>query len=71
MRIDFKALVEKRHEYAQAWKVKTGGKVLGWYEPYFPEEVAYAAGVLPVRILARHEPDDVADKWIYGTMSGR
>jgi benzoyl-CoA reductase subunit C len=65
--MDFKALVENRHEYAKAWKARTGGKVLGWYEPYFPEEVAYAAGVLPVRILARHEPDDISDKWIYAS----
>ena len=65
MIMDFKALVEKRHEYAKAWKAKTGGKVIGWYEPYFPEEVAYAAGVLPVRIMAKKEPNDVSDKWIY------
>ena len=65
--MDFKALVESRHDYARAWKEKTGGKVLGWYEPYFPEEIAYAAGVLPVRILAKHEPDDVSDKWIYAS----
>ena len=65
--MDFKGMVEGRHEYARAWKRKTGGKVLGWYEPYFPEEVAYAAGVLPVRVLAAHEPDDVSDKWIYAS----
>jgi Benzoyl-CoA reductase/2-hydroxyglutaryl-CoA dehydratase subunit, BcrC/BadD/HgdB len=65
--VDFKALVENRHEYAAAWKAKTGGKVLGWYEPYFPEEIAYAAGILPVRIFARHEPDDTSDKWIYAS----
>ena len=64
--MDFKALVANRHEYAKAWKAKTGGKVVGWYEPYFPEEVAIAAGVLPVRILARHVPDDISTKWIYG-----
>jgi len=65
--MDFKALVENRHEYARAWKARTGGKVLGWYEPYFPEEIAYAAGVLPVRILARHEEDDISDKWMYAS----
>ena len=65
--MDFKALVERRHEYAAEWKKRTGGKVLGWYEPYFPEELAYAAGVLPVRILAKHEPNDTADKWIYAS----
>ena len=65
--MDFKALVENRHEYAMDWKRRTGGKVLGWYEPYFPEEVAYAAGVLPVRILARNEPNSISDKWIYAS----
>lgn len=61
----FKQLVENRHAYAQSWKARTGGKVLGWYEPYFPEELAYAAGILPVRLLARHEPDDRSEKWMY------
>ena len=65
--MDFKKLVDNRHEYARAWKTRTGGKVLGWYEPYFPEELAYAAGLLPVRILARHIPDDISEKWIYAS----
>jgi benzoyl-CoA reductase subunit C len=64
--MDFKALVANRHQYAEDWKKRTGGKVVGWFEPYFPEEIAYAAGLLPVRILAPHEADDVSDKWIYG-----
>lgn len=63
--VDFKQLVNDRHEYAKAWKEKTGGKVLGFFEPYMPEEIAYAAGVLPVRILAEHEEDDISDKWMY------
>ena len=65
--MDFKALVENRHEYAKAWKARTGGKVLGYFETYFPEEIAYAAGVLPVRMLARHEPDVISDKWVYAS----
>jgi benzoyl-CoA reductase subunit C len=65
--MDFKKLVEDRHEYAKAWKERTGGKVIGWFEPYFPEEIAYAAGALPVRVLARHEPDYISDKWIYAS----
>ena len=64
---DFKTLVENRHEYARAWKARTGGKVLGYFETYFPEEIAYAAGMLPVRVLARHEVDDISDKWIYSS----
>ena len=65
--MDFKEMVDKRHDYARAWKERTGGKVIGWYEPYFPEEIAYAAGVLPVRVLAKHEYDDVSDKWMYAS----
>lgn len=64
--MDFKKLIAERHEYARAWKKRTGGKVVGWFETYFPEEVAYAAGLLPVRILAEHEPDALSDKYIYG-----
>jgi len=31
------------------WK-KTGGKVLGHFQVYFPEEIAHAAGMLPVKV---------------------
>ncbi len=61
----FKKMIADRHEYAKAWKERTGGKVIGWTEPYFPEEIAYAAGMLPVRILAEHETDIISDKWMY------
>ena len=65
--MDFKKMVADRHEYAKAWKARTDGKVLGYFETYFPEEVAYAAGILPIRVLAEHEPDINSDKWIYGS----
>lgn len=61
----FKRLIAERHEYARNWKARTGGQVVGWYEPYFPEELAYAAGMLPVRLLAVHEEDDTSEKWMY------
>lgn len=64
--MDFRKMVEARHDYARAWKARTGGKVLGYFEPTFPEEIAYAAGILPVRVLAEHEPDFHSDKWVYG-----
>ena len=32
-----------------AWK-ESGGKVLGHFQVYFPEELAHAAGVLPVKV---------------------
>ena len=62
----FRKILEGRHNYAREWKKRTGGKVLGYYEPYFPEEIAYAYGILPVRIMAEHEPDDRSDRQMYG-----
>lgn len=64
--MDFKKMIAGRHEYAKAWKERTGGIVIGYFETYFPEEIVYAAGALPVRIFAEHEPDSISDKWIYG-----
>ena len=61
----FKELIDNRHEYAREWKKRTGGKVLGYLCSYVPEEIAVAAGVLPVRIFGSHEPQDVAEKHIY------
>ncbi len=55
-----------RHEYAKAWKERTGGKVLGYFCTYVPEEILHAAGVLPVRILGSHEPQDVTEPHIFG-----
>ena len=55
-----------RHEYAKEWKARTGGKVLGYFCTYVPEEILHAAGVLPVRILGSHEPQDVTEPHIFG-----
>ena len=65
--VSFRECVADRHRYAEEWKARTGGKVLGYFDTYFPEELAYAAGVLPMRILAEHEPDILSDKWIYAS----
>jgi benzoyl-CoA reductase subunit C len=62
----FQQLLENRHTYAKEWKKKTGGKVMGYLCTYFPEELAYAAGVLPVRIISEPEVDDVTERYIYG-----
>lgn len=62
----FKEWYQKRHEYAREWKNKTGGKVVGYFCTYVPEEILYAAGVLPVRILGSHEPQDVTEPHIFG-----
>ncbi len=62
----FSELLKNRHEYARNWKKRTGRKVFGYYEPYMPEEIVYAAGMLPVRLLSQHEPDDTTDRQMYG-----
>ncbi len=61
----FHKILQNRHEYARTWKKKTSSKVIGYYEPYMPEEIVYAAGALPVRLLGQHEPDDATDRQMY------
>lgn len=53
-----------RHEYAKAWKQRTGGKVVGYLCTYVPEEIIYASGILPVRILGSHEPQGLTEPYI-------
>jgi benzoyl-CoA reductase subunit C len=62
----FREWETNRHEYAQAWKERTGGKVMGYFCTYVPEEILHAAGVLPVRILGSHEPQDITEPHIFG-----
>jgi len=61
----FRDWYEKRHEYAKNWKEETGGKVIGYFCTYVPEEILYAANILPVRILGSHEPQDVSEPHIF------
>jgi len=61
----FKEWYENRHEYAKKWKERTGGKVIGYFCTYVPEEILYAADILPVRILGSHEPQDVSEPHIF------
>ena len=62
----FKAVVDNRHEYARDWKERTGGKVVGFFCTYVPEEILYAANILPVRVLGGLEPQDQAESHIGG-----
>ena len=65
----FHQWAEQRHDYAQQWKEKTKGKVLGYLCTYMPEEILYAAEVLPVRILGAHKPDiSISEPHIFGSM---
>ncbi|MBU1023887.1 benzoyl-CoA reductase, bzd-type, subunit N [bacterium] len=62
----FKDWKDNRHDYAKAWRERTGGKVLGYFCTYVPEEILHAANILPVRILGSHEPQDVTEPHIFG-----
>ena len=55
-----------RHDYAKSWKDRTGGKVVGYFCTYVPEEILLAADILPVRILGSHEPQSVTEPHIFG-----
>jgi benzoyl-CoA reductase subunit C len=61
----FREVVENRHQYARDWKARTGGQVFGYLCTYLPEEILYAAGLLPVRILGGHEPLDLVEPHIH------
>ncbi|MEE8472290.1 MAG: 2-hydroxyacyl-CoA dehydratase [Dehalococcoidia bacterium] len=61
----FRRIIQERHDYAREWKDRTGGRVFGGMCTYVPEEIIYAAGILPVRVLGSHEPQDVSERHIY------
>ena len=55
-----------RHDYARDWLAKNNGEVVGCFCSYAPEELIYAAGHLPVRMLGSHEPQEVTEPHIFG-----
>ena len=61
---DFKALVTNRYKNAQMEKEK-GRKIIGWTCNYIPEEIIYAAGILPWRLLGGTESYAKADTYLY------
>ncbi|MCL2121345.1 MAG: 2-hydroxyacyl-CoA dehydratase [Clostridiales bacterium] len=63
---NFKEMIANRHKYAEDWKKRTGGMVLVYNQPYMPEEIAYAGGMLPLRMLPEQKPDVISAKWLYG-----
>ena len=38
------------------WKTTKGRFVIGWYNPYVPEEIIHAAGMLPFEVTGDNEP---------------
>jgi benzoyl-CoA reductase subunit C len=62
---EFHNIVNSPHQFAMDWKKKTGGKVMGYICTNLPEELMYAAGTLPVRLLGTNEPEDVTKPYIF------
>ena len=48
------------------WKA-TGRKVIGWFNPFIPEEIIHAAGMLPFEVTGNNEPVQMqgAEAYIY------
>jgi len=65
---EFDNIYSNRLDYAQSWKSRTGNKVLGYFCTYVPEEILYAADVLPIRILGSHQIQDVTEPHIHSGM---
>lgn len=57
----FARYVADRHQAARNWKRETGKKVFGYFCCMTPEEILYAADVLPVRITGSEEVPHRAD----------
>ncbi|MEW5724805.1 MAG: 2-hydroxyacyl-CoA dehydratase [Thermodesulfobacteriota bacterium] len=56
----FLEVYQNRHKYQKEYRKRTGNKVVGYFCTYVPEEILYAADILPVRILGGHEPPSLA-----------
>ncbi len=48
--------------YAKKHKAETGGKIVGYFCSYAPEEIIWAAGALPLRIFSRRGNLHLADR---------
>src|SRR4030042_6022518 len=64
----FKDWYDARHVYAKEWKKRTGGKVVGMLCTYQPEELFYAADILPVRIFGGHESPTISEPYMFGEL---
>ena len=62
----FRHITEDTHGYAKALKEK--GRVLAGYMcTHIPEELLYAAGIVPLRVLSAHESQSMTRSYIHET----
>jgi benzoyl-CoA reductase subunit C len=61
----FRDIINSPHEYIKdRGKIKQK-KVIGYLCTNIPEELIYAAGILPVRILGSNEPENITDEHLF------
>lgn len=60
----FARYAKDRHDVVRKWKQETGKKVYGYFCCLTPEEILYAADVLPVRITGTGEPLQHVDQHV-------
>ncbi len=61
-----RGIAEDPHAYAQSLQ-RNGRLVAGYMCTHVPEEILYAAGIVPVRILTSHTPQAVSHSYIHET----
>ncbi|MCX5807539.1 MAG: 2-hydroxyacyl-CoA dehydratase family protein [Proteobacteria bacterium] len=62
----FRSITENTHEYAKSLQEK--GKLLAGYMcTHVPEEILYAAGIIPVRVLSSHVSQAMTRSYIHET----
>src|SRR5512139_2794828 len=62
----FRQITENRHDYAKSLKGK-GQLLAGYMCTHVPEEILYAAGITPLRILSSHESQAMTRSYIHET----
>ena len=63
----FQYILENPHEYAKSWTQRTGQLLSGFMCTHIPEEILYAAGILPVRILSSPLPQAITRSYVHET----
>jgi benzoyl-CoA reductase subunit C len=63
---EFRRITENTHEYAKSLQGK-GRLLAGYMCTHVPEEILYAAGIVPVRILSAHESQAMTRSYIHET----
>lgn len=64
MKQNFASLIKNRHSNLRGLKER-GRKIIGYFCSYCPEEIVYAAGMVPVRVLGGEGPYSSSSPYLY------